>query len=67
MAKSFGGAIMEGVPVIMMGGKGKVPEVMCRANKKAEALDMLEKMGLITIAIVPDEPRVYKNGDFRVM
>lgn len=55
MAKSFGGALMEGQPIVFT-GENRIPEVMCRINKKAEALDLMEKMGLIKIVIVPDKP-----------
>ena len=54
MAKSFGGAIAEGVPVVMTRQNG-VPEVMMRVGKEKEALETLEKMGLIKIVIVPEK------------
>jgi acetyl-CoA acetyltransferase len=54
MAKSFGGAIASGVPVVMT-GKDRVPEVMMQVGKEKEALEMLEKMGLIKIVIVPEK------------
>lgn len=54
MATSFGGALMSGDPIVMTGGK--VPEVLCRLSKKAEALDLLDQMGIIKIVIVPDKP-----------
>lgn len=57
MANSFGGAISAGVPVVMI-GENRVPEVMMRAGKEKEALQTLEKMGLIKIVMVPEQPLV---------
>ena len=58
MATSFGGALMAGDPIVMRGEPYcfEIPEVFCRENKKAEALDLLDKMGIIRIVIVPDKP-----------
>jgi len=60
MAKSFGGAIAEGTPVVIT-GKGMVPEVMMREGKEKEALEMLDKMGLIKIILVPENARNQDN------
>ena len=51
MANSFGGAIAEGVPVIMTGGP--VPEVMVRdsVSARAKAFETMDKMGLIDDAL----------------
>jgi hypothetical protein len=57
MATSFSGALMESQPVVFTSnGLKNIPKILCRESKKAEALDLLDKMGLIEILIVPDEP-----------
>jgi len=60
MANSFGGALMEGVPVVMT-AKDKVPEILMRMGKEKEALETLAKMGLVKIVIVPNEPSLPPN------
>lgn len=46
-AKSLGGALAMGIPVIFQSDKGI--EVVCEHGKEAEALDTMEKMGIIKI------------------
>jgi rubrerythrin len=43
----FAKALKEGRPVVFTGKE--VPEVICEVGSEAEALDLLEKMELITI------------------
>lgn len=48
MAKSFGEALAKGEPVIMT-FEGKVPEVILQEGREKEALETMEKMGLIKL------------------
>lgn len=48
MAKSFGEALSKGVPVVFT-RKGTCPEVICESGKETEALQLLEKMNIITL------------------
>lgn len=47
-AKSLGGALSSGIPVIFT-YKDKCPEVVCNKGKEADALELLSKMGIIKI------------------
>lgn len=47
-ARSLGGAMALGVPIVFT-AKGRKPEVVCEPGKEAQALETMEKMGLITL------------------
>ena len=56
MAKSFGGAILEGGPVVMTSKEpGYIPGVMYWVGKEAETLELLDKMGIIKRVILPKD------------
>lgn len=48
MAKSLGGALKEGRPVVFT-REGHPPEVVCEPGKEREALELMEKMKLIVL------------------
>ena len=48
MAKSIGGALQEGQPVVFT-LTGRVPQVICEPGKEREALELMEKMKLIEL------------------
>jgi len=54
MAKSLGGAMKEGLPIVFT-AKDRIPEVWCRKDNRAEALELLDKMKLITIVEMPEQ------------
>ena len=45
---NIGGALAKGIPVVFT-VEGKVPQVICAEGKEREALELLEKMELITL------------------
>lgn len=47
---SMGEALMKGDPVVLRSGrKGSVPGVVCGEGREKDALELLEKLGLIRI------------------
>lgn len=46
MPKSIGEALMKGVPVVFT-VKGRAPEIVCEPGKEKEALELLDKMGIV--------------------
>ena len=48
MTKSFGEALANGVPIIFT-REGSCPEVICEPGKESQALETMEKMGLIKL------------------
>lgn len=55
MAKSIGEALVKGVPVVFR-IEGRVPEVVCEPGKEREALDLLDKLGIVKL-LRPDDGR----------
>lgn len=50
MAGSFGEALAKGVPIVMTSSDGsRVPQVICEPGKECQALETMEKMGLIEL------------------
>ena len=45
---SMGKALVEGKPVVFT-GEDRLPEVVCEEGKEKEALELMEKMELITL------------------
>ena len=45
---SVGEALAKGQPVVFT-GEGRLPEVVCEKGKEKEALELMEKMELITL------------------
>lgn len=60
MAKSLGGALAAGQPVVFT-ISGRPPEVMCQPGKELEALELLDKMGLIKLLHVEDMVKLRKD------
>jgi hypothetical protein len=56
MAKSLGGALKEGSPVVFTRKEGGKPQVVCEPGKEREALELMAKMGLIEL-MRPDDGR----------
>jgi len=58
MANSFGGALKSGEPVVLTSvapNPETAPMLILQEGKEKEALDILEKMGIIKIAYSPKE------------
>lgn len=63
MAKSFGGALLEGVPILIRRRTTKkgvllldIPEIWYREGDEKRALDLLENMDVIKKVIMPNKP-----------
>ena len=48
MSMSMGEALAKGIPVVFT-VEGRLPEVVCEEGKEKEALELMEKMKLITL------------------
>lgn len=50
MAGSFGEALAKGIPVVLTASDGsRVPQVICEPGKECQALETMQKMGLIDL------------------
>ena len=47
---SVGKALIDGQPVVFTASDGRVPHVVYRRGKEKEALELLEKMDIVTLA-----------------
>lgn len=45
---SLGGALARGIPVVFT-GENQLPQVVCIPGKEKEALELMDKMGLIKL------------------
>ena len=59
MAKSFGGALKEGVPIVMKFAasaheKNRTTEIWYRLGDEKNALELLEKMDVVKRVIMPE-------------
>lgn len=54
MAESFGGAIKEGGPVVTMSRMGGIPQVFLIPGRELQALELLDKLGVIKIGYIQD-------------
>ena len=68
MAKSFGEALLKGVPIVMRNRPTKkgvllldIPEIWYREGDEKRALDLLEKMEIVKKVIMPDKPANIKG------
>lgn len=57
MAKSFGDALKESGPVVLMHRDrvGGIPEVILVPGKELQALELLGKLGVIKISLITDD------------
>jgi len=47
---STGKALIKGMPVVFTCSDGRLPNVVCEPGKEKEALELLERMSIITLS-----------------
>ena len=57
---NMGGALAQGIPVVFTAADGRKPDVICEPGKEKEALELLEKMGIITLSR-PEHMKVHSG------